>query len=83
MRWDKEPTLKEFAKVFHDYVEDIGCTDNEQGWIGSHKIVGRIRVYNIDPNDDTAYEIVGLDMRGLGGCGCPADIEIRIRKVEE
>lgn len=69
MRWDKEPTLKEFAKVFHDYVEDIGCTDNEQGWIGSHKIVGRIRVYNIDPNDDTAYEIVGLDMHGLGGCG--------------
>ena len=83
MRWDKEPNLKDFATVFQEYLDDIGCMDNEQGWIGSHKIVGTIRVYNDDPNDDTAYEIVGLDMDGLGGCGCPADIVIRIKKVEE
>ena len=74
-----KPTLKEFTKVFNDYVNEIGCVDNENGYIGSHNIVGRIRVEDID-DYDAEYEIVGLDIGQLGGCGCWSDIIINIKK---
>lgn len=81
MEPDKPPTLKEFAETFNSYLNDIGCMDNPEGWIASHKIVAGIRVYDIDENDDTDYEIVGLDMDQLIGCGCLSDIVIKIKKV--
>ena len=62
MDWDKEPTLKEFATTFDDYVKEIGCMNNEDGYIASHKIVGGIRVQ--DDSDDIEYEIIGLDKIG-------------------
>ena len=82
MDWDKEPTLREFANKFQDYLNDIGCMDNEAGWIGSHHIIGGIRIETEDSDDDTAYEICGLEYDMLMGCGCPSDIVIKIRKVK-
>lgn len=83
MEFAKPPTLKEFSEVFNRYLDYIGCMDNEEGYMGSQKIVSEIRVYDIDENDDTDYEIVGLDIRQLIGCGCEADIVIKIKKVEQ
>ena len=80
MNWDKEPTLKEFATTFNDYLKEIGCMDNEDGFIAAHKITGRIRV-EID-EDMSDYEIVELDVGTLGGCGCWSDIVIRVKKGE-
>ena len=82
MDWDKQPTLKDFANAFADYLNDIGCMDNPAGWMGSHKIVSDIRVRIDDPNDDTDYEVCGLEFDQLMGCGCPSDLVIKIRKVE-
>lgn len=82
MDWDKEPTLKQFAEKFAEYLSDVGCMGNPDGWMGSHKIVSGIRVITDDPNDDTAYEVCGLDLDLLMGCGCSSDIVIKIRKVE-
>ena len=80
MDWDiEQPTLKQFATTFDDYVKEIGCMDNENGYIASHKIVGRIRVE--DDTDDVEYEIVGLDIGQLIGCGCWSDIIIKIKRV--
>jgi hypothetical protein len=78
MDWDKEPTLKEFATTFNDYVNEIGCLDNQDGYIASHKIIGGIR---IDDDSDTEYEIIGLDINQLVGCGCWSDIVIKIRRI--
>jgi hypothetical protein len=83
MEFDKPPTLKEFAETFNAYLNDIGCMDNPEGWIASHKIVGGIRVYDIDEDDETDYEIVGIDTDQLIGCGCTSDVVIKIKKVEE
>jgi hypothetical protein len=82
MDWEKEPKLKEFAETFTDYLKDVGCMDNPEGWMGSHKIVSRIRIECTDGNDDTDYEVCGLEYDQLMGCGCPADIRIMIRRVE-
>ena len=84
MDWDKEPKLKEFAETFADYLNDVGCMDNPDGWMGSHKIVSDIRVEMEDQadDDDTDYEICGLRFEQLMGCGCPSDITIKIRKVK-
>lgn len=82
MDWKKEPKLKEFAETFADYLNDVGCMDNPEGWMGSHKIVSRIRIECTDENDDTDYEVCGLEYDQLMGCGCPADIRIMIRRVE-
>ena len=78
--WDKEPTLKVFSGAFQLYLKEIGCLDNEAGWIGSHHIVGGIRIENED--EDTEYEICGLEYDQLMGCGCPSDIVIKIRKTK-
>lgn len=80
MDWDKQPTLKEFVTIFDDYVKEIGCMDNEDGYIASHKIVGDIRIEDV--SDEAEYEVVGLDINQLGGCGCWSDIVIKIRRIE-
>ena len=81
MKWDKEPTLKEFVTIFDDYVKEIDCMNNEDGYISAHKIVGRIRIED-DSDDESEYEIVGLDIGQLMGCGCWADIVIRVKRGE-
>ena len=83
MDWDKEPKLKEFAETFADYLKDVGCMDNPEGWMGSHEIVSRINVLCVDEDEDIGYEVCGLEYDQLMGCGCPADITIKIRKVND
>jgi len=80
MDWCKEPNLKQFAEVFQQYLADIGCMDNVHGWIGSHKIVGRIRVI-VENDEDMELDITGLETEQLMGCGCASDISIRVRRV--
>lgn len=82
MDWTETPSLKTFAEKFNEYLKDVGCMNNESGWIGSHKIVGGIRVFDVDEDDDTAYEVCGLEYDMLMGCGCPSDIVIKIKKVQ-
>lgn len=79
--WNKEPTLKEFAKTFNEYVDEVGVMANKEGFIGSHNIIGYIDV-RCENDDDAYYEITGLDMEQLAGCGCWSGIRIRIRKVD-
>lgn len=73
-----ELSLKQFADLFNEYYNQIGCGNNPEGWIGSHKIEGTISVTEVD--SDTDYVICGLNMTGLGSCGCPSGIEILIKK---
>ena len=79
MDWEKEPRLAEFAKIFDSYVKDIMNVNDPDGFIYSHRIKGSISVRT----DDTMYEIVGLDLDYLGGCGCTSGITIRVKKIED
>jgi len=36
--------IKHFSKTLTNYVGDIGCLDNEDGYCGSHKIVSTINI---------------------------------------
>lgn len=72
------------AKDFHDQVamitKEIGC--DGKGSIGSHKLPSTVSVSVDDPNDDSDYELVGLDVDRLPGCGCWSGIVLKIRRVE-
>jgi|GEM_PF-4876628 len=83
MDWDKPPTLQEFKKTLDAYVDDTMNINDPDGFIYSHKIKGEVDVYLDDEDDDIAYEIVGLDLDQLGGCGCPVRIVIRIRRCKD
>jgi hypothetical protein len=83
MDWEKEPRLAEFAKIFDSYVKDIMNVNDPDGFIYSHRIKGSISVCTDDQDDDTMYEIVGLDLDYLGGCGCTSGITIRVKKIED
>ncbi len=74
MNFEKEPTLFEFNKVFTDYVND--CMDTK-GNVSSHTFPANLTVYD---TDDNSYTIVAIKQDYLGGCGCPAGIEIVIKK---
>lgn len=83
MDWNKEPTLVEFYKTLELYVKEIMNPNDPEEFIYSHKIKGDIRIYLDDDDDETAYEITGLDLEQLIGCGCPVGISIKIKKVEQ
>ena len=83
MNFKKEPSLAEFAKIFDSYIKDIMNVNDPDEFIYSHKIKGSISVYTDDAYDDTMYEIVGLDLDYLGGCGCTSGITIRVKKIED
>jgi hypothetical protein len=82
MNFTKTPSLREFTDFFNEYVKEVGVMDNHEGWIGSHKIVGRISVAIEDEDDDTDLEIVGIEYDQLMGCGCLSDVIIKVRKVK-
>lgn len=83
MDFKKEPSLAEFAKIFNSYVKDIMNVNDPDEFIYSHKIKGSISLCTDGPDDDTMYEIVGLDLDYLCGCGCASGIIVRIKKIEE
>ena len=72
--------LKEFTKEFNKLVNEIGCMDNEEGYMDSHKIVSRLCIENTERE---RYEFVDFDIGTLGGCGCWVDVTLIIKKVEE
>lgn len=72
--------LKKFTEQFNQLVDEIGCMDNEEGYMDSHKIVSRL---HIEDTKGEYYEFVNLDVGTLGGCGCWADVTLIIKKVEE
>lgn len=83
MDWDKEPSLKEFAEIFLNYLQDIGCMNNDQGYVYSHDIDADITVHCIDPDDDQEYEVVGIETDSLMGCGCASGIRIKIKRIRD
>ena len=74
MNFEKEPTLFDFGKIFNEYLKDCMHTD---GNVLSHTFPANLTVYD---TDDNSYTIVAINQDYLGGCGCPAGIEIVIKK---
>ncbi len=74
-------SLKEFKEIFDTYVREIGL--NEEGNIASHKIVGTIRVRCINPENSKMYNLVGVDVDQLPGCGCWSGITLEIEEVDD
>ena len=72
-----DPTVSEFKKHIDSYASEIGC-DGDQ--ISSHKLKSSVSVQTEDPNDDNEYELVGLDISRLMGCGCWDGIVLMINK---
>lgn len=70
--------LKKILDKLNLYADDIGCM--KDGKLGGHNIEAKLNI--VDENDES-YELIGINMGCLGGCGCPSDIELVIRKVEE
>lgn len=75
--------LKSFAKEFNEYIKEIGVNSSEEGYIGSHKIVGDIKVTCENAEDNEYFELIRMDLEQLMGCGCASGIEIIIRKIKE
>ena len=67
--------LKEFVEKINLYADDIGCM--RDGKMGSHDIVSNI---NIEDEDGNYFEIKDIELNCLGGCGCPSDITIILKK---
>lgn len=74
MNFEKEPTLLEFNEKFKEYVDE--CMSNN-GNVASHTFPANLTVYD---TDDNSYTIVAINQDYLGGCVCPAGIEIVIKK---
>ena len=72
------PTIYEFNEQFAKCSEEISIDGK---LINSHKIPTRVTVTCI--NNDKIYNIVGMSMDYLFGCGCPASICIEIEEEED
>lgn len=70
-----DPTIKEFREQFETYAKEIS-TDGVN--INSHNIPAKVRVYCI--NSDKFFNLVGMTIDYLGGCGCPASISLEIEE---
>lgn len=69
--------LKQFIEKINSYAHDIGCM--KDGKMGSHDIVSDIM---IEDEDGNSYELKDIELNYLGGCGCPSDITLIIKKGE-
>ncbi len=77
---EPNPTIKEFREDFERVASECsidGITVN------SHTLKSAVRVRLDDPDDDTSFEIVGIDVDQLIGCGCWSDVVIMIKKVKD
>jgi hypothetical protein len=66
--------VKEFAERVADYAKEIGC--DGVGSIAAHKIKSSVRVACKD--SDAEFELVGIDVDMLPGCGCFDGIVLEI-----
>ena len=69
--------VKEFADLIARCAEEIGCDGSR---IASHKLGSSVAVHCTDPEDDSEYEFVGIDISRLPGCGCWDGIILQFRK---
>jgi hypothetical protein len=78
-----DPTVREFKNIIEKYSEDIIFEKdaNKPDYIQSHKIESSIRVRVINDDSDDEYELVGVDIDRLGGCGCWSGIVLEVKKV--
>ena len=74
-------SFADFDRCYNSIVKEIGI--KEDGTIASHSLEPTITVMVDDPDDDSDYEIVGLEPDMLWGCMCWAGVVIKIRRVED
>lgn len=72
-----DPTIKEFREYFEKCAKEISTTGVN---IDSHQIPSSVRIYCI--NSDRYFNLVGMTIDYLGGCGCPASISIEIEEED-
>ena len=77
MIFETDPTLRQFIDPLNEYINDLMDSD---GNVMSHTMPAGISIEDEDGND---YTITRMYTHHLGGCGCPSDIIIRIKKYEE
>lgn len=70
------PTIKEFQEEFQKIAEECSVDGIN---INSHKIKTSVQV--VCENSDDEFEIVGMGVGMLFGCGCWSDPKIIIRKI--
>jgi hypothetical protein len=76
-----EPTIKEFKEHF-DHVASEATVDGES--VNSHqRLRSTVQVVCADRDDDNSYELVGIDVDMLPGCGCWAGAVIVIRRKRD
>ena len=77
---EPNPTIKEFKQAFENVASECS-TDGIT--VNSHTLKSTVRVRLDDPDDDTSFEIVGIDVDQLFGCGCWSDVVIMIKKKND
>jgi hypothetical protein len=78
-----DPTITEFRTEFNKLANEIVCEKypTPEDYIGSHKIPSSVRVRVVNDDVDEYYDIVGLAVDQLCGCGCWSGVVIEIRKT--
>lgn len=71
-----DPTIKEFKEQFDKCAKEISIDGVN---IDSHNIPSSVRVYCIN---NKFYNLVGMSIDYLGGCGSPASISIEIEEEQ-
>ena len=77
----KPISFEYFDKSYRTIVGELGL--KEDGTIASHSLKPSITVEIDDPNDDSDYEIVGLEPDMLLGCMCWCGVRIIISRSKE
>ena len=67
MIFNSPTTLKQFAKIFNQYLDETGCMENDHGHMGSHNIVSDIIIKSANDNaeEDDYYVINEVDISYL------------------
>ena len=76
-----DPTIAEFR----EYLDRIAAETSSDGGktLASHQIHTTVTVSSIDPDDNASYELVGIDVDHLFGCGCWVGPRLIIRRVPD
>lgn len=72
-------------KNFYNQIKSIyeETTANGGDTVASHdKMIADVKLINLTENDDSDYEIVGIEPNRLWGCGCWSGAYIEIRKKQ-
>jgi hypothetical protein len=71
-----DPTIKEFREQFEQAAKEVSSDGVS---VDSHSgVPSSVRVWCI--NSDRYFNVVGIAIDYMGGCGCPASISIEIEE---